>query len=71
MSGPAVEARGLCKSYGGVRALAGVDLTVPEGSFFGLLGPNGAGKTTFIETLVGLVRADGGTARVFGHDVEE
>jgi ABC-2 type transport system ATP-binding protein len=71
MSTPAIEARGLRKSYGDVRALAGVDLTVPEGSFFGLLGPNGAGKTTFIETLVGLVRADGGSARVFGHDVED
>ena len=71
MSTPAIEARGLYKSYGDVRALAGVDLTVPEGSFFGLLGPNGAGKTTFIETLVGLVRADGGSARVFGHHVED
>jgi ABC-2 type transport system ATP-binding protein len=53
-----------------VTALDGLDLTVPAGSFFGLLGPNGAGKTTFIETLVGLVRADGGEATVFGHDVE-
>ena len=51
-------------------ALDGVSLTVPEGSFFGLLGPNGAGKTTFINVLVGLVRKSGGTARVFGHDVE-
>jgi len=53
-----------------VTALDGVSLTVPEGSFFGLLGPNGAGKTTFINVLVGLVRKSGGTARVFGHDVE-
>jgi ABC-2 type transport system ATP-binding protein len=66
---PAIEARGLRKSYGDVVALDGLDLTVPAGSFFGLLGPNGAGKTTFIETLVGLVRADAGEAAVFGHDV--
>ncbi len=70
MSPPAISVRGLRKSYGDVVALDGVDLTVPAGSFFGLLGPNGAGKTTFIETLVGLVRADGGEATVFGHDVE-
>ena len=70
MSPPAISARDLRKSYGDVVALDGVDLTVPAGSFFGLLGPNGAGKTTFIETLVGLVRADGGEATVFGHDVE-
>ncbi len=70
MSVPAIAVRNLQKSYGGVVALDGVDLTVPAGSFFGLLGPNGAGKTTFIETLVGLVRGDGGEATVFGHDVE-
>jgi ABC-2 type transport system ATP-binding protein len=67
----AIETRDLRKRYEDVQALAGVDLTVPEGSFFGLLGPNGAGKTTFINTLVGLVRKSGGEARVFGHDVEE
>jgi ABC-2 type transport system ATP-binding protein len=66
----AIEIDALEKSYGDVKALSGVDLTVPEGSFFGLLGPNGAGKTTFINILVGLVRATGGTAEVFGHDVE-
>ena len=70
MSSPAIAVRSLRKSYGDVLALDGVDLTVPAGSFFGLLGPNGAGKTTFIETLVGLVRADGGSTEVFGHDVE-
>ncbi|MFC6824088.1 ABC transporter ATP-binding protein [Halopelagius fulvigenes] len=68
---PAIEIRDLRKSYGDVQALSGVDLDVPEGSFFGLLGPNGAGKTTFINILVGLVRKSGGTARVFGHDVED
>ncbi|ELZ79565.1 ABC transporter ATP-binding protein [Haloferax larsenii JCM 13917] len=66
----AIEIRDLTKSYGDVRALDGVDLDIPEGSFFGLLGPNGAGKTTFINILVGLVRKSGGEARVFGHDVE-
>ena len=66
----ALEVESLQKSYGDVDALQGVSLTVPDGSFFGLLGPNGAGKTTFINVLVGLVRATGGEARVFGHDVE-
>jgi ABC-2 type transport system ATP-binding protein len=68
---PALDIEDLRKEYDDVTALDGVSLTVPEGSFFGLLGPNGAGKTTFINTLVGLVRKSGGTARVFGHDVEE
>jgi ABC-2 type transport system ATP-binding protein len=67
----AISVRDLKKSYGDVQALDGLSLTVEEGAFFGLLGPNGAGKTTFINTLVGLVRADGGTAEVFGYDVEE
>ncbi|WP_138004493.1 ABC transporter ATP-binding protein [Halalkalirubrum salinum] len=67
----ALEITDLRKSYGGVQALDGVSLTVPEGSFFGFLGPNGAGKTTFINILVGLVRKSGGEALVFGHDVED
>ncbi len=68
---PALDITDLRKEYGDVTALDGVSMTVPEGSFFGLLGPNGAGKTTFINTLVGLVRQSGGTARIFGHDVED
>ncbi|MFB6232900.1 MAG: ATP-binding cassette domain-containing protein [Haloarculaceae archaeon] len=68
---PALDIENLRKEYEDVTALDGVSLTVPEGSFFGLLGPNGAGKTTFINILVGLVRKSGGTARVFGHDVED
>jgi len=68
---PALNITDLRKEYGDVTALDGVSLTVPEGSFFGLLGPNGAGKTTFINTLVGLVRQSGGTARIFGHDVQD
>ncbi|MDE2358838.1 MAG: ABC transporter ATP-binding protein [Betaproteobacteria bacterium] len=65
----AVEVRDVARRFGSVLALAGVDLTVGEGEFFGLLGPNGAGKTTLISILAGLVRADRGVARVLGHDV--
>jgi len=68
---PAIRTDDLVKEYGDVRALDGLSLSVPEGSFFGLLGPNGAGKTTFINTLVGLVRETSGTAEVFGYDVED
>jgi len=67
---PAIRADGLEKSYGDVRALDGLTFEVDRGEFFGLLGPNGAGKTTFINVLVGLVRKSGGTAEVFGYDVE-
>ncbi|MFN7753399.1 MAG: ABC transporter ATP-binding protein [Pseudomonadota bacterium] len=66
---PALEVRGLVKRYGSLTALAGVDLRVERGEFFGLLGPNGAGKTTLISVLAGLARADAGHARVMGHDV--
>jgi ABC-2 type transport system ATP-binding protein len=65
----AVSARGLVKSYGSVRALAGVDLDVAQGSVLGLLGPNGAGKTTIIRILTTLLRPDAGSARVAGLDV--
>ncbi len=50
-------------------AVAGVDLDVPAGSFFGLLGPNGAGKTTTLSMAVGLLRPDAGAAYVLGHEV--
>ncbi len=66
---PAVEARGLRKSFGGNHAVDGVDLAIPRGSIYGFLGPNGAGKTTTIRILATLLRPDGGTARVLGHDV--
>jgi ABC-2 type transport system ATP-binding protein len=65
----AIEAEGLVKSYGDVRALDGVDLTAPSGTVLGLLGPNGAGKTTAVRILTTLLPADGGTARVVGIDV--
>jgi ABC-2 type transport system ATP-binding protein len=65
----AIEAEGLEKSYGEVRALCGVDLHVPSGVALGLLGPNGAGKTTTVRILTTLLPADGGSARVAGCDV--
>ena len=66
---PVVSVRGLRKSYGATQVLDGVDLTVAEGTVFALLGPNGAGKTTIVRILSTLIRADGGEARVSGHDV--
>ena len=68
-AGLAVEARGVHKRFGAVRALSGVSLAVEKGEFFGLLGPNGAGKTTLISALAGLALADAGTLAVMGHDV--
>jgi len=65
----ALELVGLTKVFGEQRAVDGVSLTVPAGSFFGVLGPNGAGKTTSLSMAVGLLRPDGGTARIFGVDV--
>ncbi|MEU3271870.1 ATP-binding cassette domain-containing protein [Saccharomonospora sp. NPDC006951] len=65
----AIRTEGLVKVFRKVRALDGVDLTVPEGMVYGFLGPNGAGKTTAIRTLATLLKPDQGTARVFGYDV--
>jgi ABC-2 type transport system ATP-binding protein len=65
----AIEASGLVKSFGDVRAVDGVDLAVRSGSVYGVLGPNGAGKTTTIRILATLLRADEGSASVMGHDV--
>lgn len=64
----AVHVEGLTKSFGSVHALAGLDLAVPTGQVTGFLGPNGAGKTTTIRILLGLLKADGGTATVLGGD---
>ncbi len=65
----AIEASGLVKSFGDVRAVDGVDLAVRTGSVYGVLGPNGAGKTTTIRMLATLLAPDEGTARVLGHDI--
>ncbi|WP_216896806.1 ATP-binding cassette domain-containing protein [Nocardia alni] len=66
---PAIQARGLRKSYGEQVVLDGIDITVPQGTIFSLLGPNGAGKTTTVQILTTLLRADDGDIRVGGHDV--
>jgi ABC-type multidrug transport system ATPase subunit len=65
----AVEAAGVVKSFGTVRALRGVDLSVRPGTLAALLGPNGAGKTTLVRILATLLRQDSGTVRVLGRDV--
>ena len=75
-NGYAIEARQLHKTYKGTKglpdkqALKHVDLAVPKGSIFGLLGPNGAGKSTFINIFAGLVNKSGGTAAIWGHDID-
>ena len=72
----AIEARGLVKTYPATKtgpakqALKGIDLVVPRGSIFGLLGPNGAGKSTTINILAGMVNKTGGTANIWGFDID-
>jgi ABC-2 type transport system ATP-binding protein len=66
--GTAIQVEGLTKRYGRQKAVDGLSLTVPEGSIFGLLGENGAGKTTTIQTLLGLIKPDGGRTEVLGLD---
>jgi len=63
-----VETRALVKRYGAITAVDNVDLTVEPGDVYGFLGPNGAGKTTTLRILLGLIRPDGGEARLFGRD---
>src|SRR5499433_2435943 len=64
----AIEVTGLVKNFGQTRALDGLDLTVAHGEVHGFLGPNGAGKTTTLRILLGLLRADAGSARLLGGD---
>ena len=73
----AIEIRGLEKTYAGNKksppkvALRGVDLVIPRGAMFGLLGPNGAGKSTLINILAGVVNKTGGTAAIWGRDIDK
>jgi len=64
----AVETHGLTRDFGGLRAVHGVDLAVPAGSFYGFLGPNGAGKSTTIKCLTGLLKPTAGSMRILGTD---
>jgi ABC-2 type transport system ATP-binding protein len=64
----AVETRGLTRDFGSFRAVDGIDLAVPSGSFYGFLGPNGAGKSTTIKCLTGLLKPTGGSMRILGID---
>src|SRR5260370_18684461 len=64
----AIGTKDLAKTYAGIRAVSGINLTVPRGSIYGFLGRNGAGKTTTIKMLLGLVRPTSGSARVLGMD---
>ncbi len=71
MTEAAIAIRDLCKTYqGGKRALDGVSFDVPRGNIFGLLGPNGAGKSTLINILAGLVNKSGGSAAIWGFDID-
>lgn len=66
---PAIKINGIHKSFGGLHALNGVDLTIQQGEFFALLGPNGAGKSTLINILAGLIKPSAGNISVMGFDV--
>jgi ABC-2 type transport system ATP-binding protein len=68
---PAIEARGLGKSFGRVVALRNIDLTIRRGEFFGLFGPNGAGKTTMLRILTGQIAPSAGSASVLGLPVPD
>jgi len=71
MTDAAIAIRDLQKTYqGGKRALEGITIDVPRGEIFGLLGPNGAGKSTLINILAGLVNKSGGTASIWGFDID-
>ena len=65
----AICAKGLCKRFGNVRAVDGIDLEVPRGIIYSILGPNGAGKTTLMRMLATITTPDAGIATVMGHDL--
>jgi ABC-2 type transport system ATP-binding protein len=65
---PVIEASGVVKRFGKTVALDGLDLVAEQGVILAVLGPNGAGKTTFVRCVATLIKPDGGTLRVFGHD---
>lgn len=67
----AIQTVNLTKSYGKVRGIRNLNLTVSEGDFFGFIGPNGAGKSTTIHTLLGLIRPTSGSASVLGMDIQK
>lgn len=69
MNGSAVRARGLVKRFRRMTAVAGIDLDIPTGSFFGVVGPNGAGKTTTLSMMTGLLRPTEGAVAILGADV--
>jgi branched-chain amino acid transport system ATP-binding protein len=66
-----LEARGICKHFGGVKALTDVSLTIRQGEIYGLIGPNGAGKTTFFNVLTGLYHPDGGELIFAGEKLQD
>jgi len=68
--GPAIEVRGLGKTFGDFVAVNAIDLTVKRGEIFGFLGPNGSGKTTTIRMLCGTIEASGGSAKIMGYDID-
>jgi ABC-2 type transport system ATP-binding protein len=67
---PVISVRGLTRRFGDKTAVAGVDLDIPRGSFFGFLGPNGAGKTTTIRMLTGLLAPTAGEVEIAGHSIQ-
>ncbi|GIH13019.1 ATP-binding cassette domain-containing protein [Rugosimonospora africana] len=69
MTSSAIAVSGLRKAFGDKTVLDGIDFDVPAGTVFSLLGPNGAGKTTTVNVLTTLMKPDGGTVRVAGHDI--
>ncbi|MGN0509905.1 MAG: ATP-binding cassette domain-containing protein [Ruminococcus sp.] len=65
-----IETKGLTKYYGKSRGIIDLNLSVAEGEFFGFIGPNGAGKSTTIRTILGLIKKSGGSAEIFGKNIE-